>query len=124
MPKRIMIIEDDLDIMDIMTYILKDKGYEVVSSGNSSILSEVDENYPDLILLDNRLPEGLGLEICKQYKQKWKDEGKVTCPVIIISADHELETLAKRFDADGFLEKPFDVTNFLATIKKYTKDNS
>src|ERR1700733_7116719 len=98
MPKRIMIIEDDTDILDIMTYILTDKGYEVVSNGNSTILSKVDNIHPDLILLDNRLPEGLGLEICKQYKEKWKAEGKFICPIIIISADHELETLANRYD--------------------------
>lgn len=117
-----MIIEDDADILDIMTYILTDKGYEVVSNGNSAILSEVDNNYPDLILLDNRLPEGLGLEICKQFKQKWKAEGKSICPIIIISADHELEALANRYDADGFLEKPFDVANFLAVITKFIKN--
>ena len=122
MPKKIMIIEDDADILDIMTYILTDKGYEVISNGNSTILSEVDNSYPDLILLDNRLPEGLGLEICKHYKQKWKAEGKSICPIIIISADHELETLANRYNADGFLEKPFDVGNFLATITKFIKD--
>jgi DNA-binding response OmpR family regulator len=121
MPKKIMIIEDDTDILDIMTYILTDQGYEVVSNGNSTILSEVNDHYPDLILLDNRLPEGLGLEICKQYKQKWKAEGKFACPIIIISADHELETLAGKYDADGFLEKPFDVTNFLTAITKFIK---
>jgi two-component system, OmpR family, phosphate regulon response regulator PhoB len=123
MPKKIMIIEDDADILDIMTYILLDKGYEVVSSGNSTILSDVDNNYPDLILLDNRLPEGLGLEICKQFKQKWKADGKSICPIIIISADHELETRASKYDADGFLEKPFDVATFLAAITKFIKND-
>jgi DNA-binding response OmpR family regulator len=122
MPKSIMIIEDDADISDIMTYILTDRGYEVVCNGNSTILSEVDNNYPDLILLDNRLPEGLGLEICKQYKQKWKAEGKSICPIIIISADHELQTLANKYEADGFLEKPFDIADFLAVITKFIKN--
>jgi DNA-binding response OmpR family regulator len=121
MPKKIMIIEDDADILDIMTYILTDKGYEVVSSGNSALLAEIDTHYPDLILLDNRLPEGLGLEICRQNKQKWKAEGKSVCPVVIISADHELETLANKYEADGFLEKPFDVANFLTVITKFIK---
>jgi len=116
-----MIIEDDADILDIMTYILTSKGYEVISNSNSAILSEVSNSYPDLILLDNRLPEGLGLEICKRYKQQWKTEGKSVCPVIIISADHELQQLAELHDADGFLEKPFDVDNFLATVVKFTK---
>ncbi len=116
-----MIIEDDTDILDIMTYILADQGYEVISKDNSTILSAVNDHYPDLILLDNRLLEGLGLEICKQYKQKWKAEGISACPIVIISADHELETLAERYEADGFLEKPFDVTNFLAAITKFIK---
>jgi len=121
MPKKIMIIEDDADILDIMTYILTDNGYEVISDNNSSILSQVVNGYPDLILLDNRLPEGLGLEICQEYKQLWKKEGKNVCPLIIVSADHELESLANSHDADGFLEKPFDVSNFLATITKFIK---
>jgi two-component system, OmpR family, phosphate regulon response regulator PhoB len=121
MAKKIMIIEDDADILDIMTYILTDKGYEVVSNGNSTILSEVDDHHPDLILLDNRLSEGLGLEIRKQYKQKRNAEGKSICPIIIISADHELETLATKYDADGFLEKPFDIANFIAVINKFIK---
>ena len=118
-----MIIEDDADILDIMTYILTDEGYDVVSSGNSTILAEVDNNSPDLILLDNRLPEGLGLEICQQYKQKWAAEGRSVCPIIIISADHELNTLASRYDADGFLEKPFDIANFLAVIRKFINND-
>ena len=121
MAKKIMIIEDDADILDIMTYILTAKGYEVVSNRNSMILSEVDDHYPDLILLDNRLPEGSGLEICKHYKQIWNAEGKSVCPVVIVSADHELEVLAKNHDADGFLEKPFEVASFLATVKKFTE---
>ena len=122
MRKKIVIIEDDADILDIMTYILTDKGYEVISSSNSSILSGADNNCPDLILLDNRLPEGLGLEICKRYKQQWKTEGKAVCPLIIISADHGLVSVAARHGADGFIEKPFDVDNFLDTVKKFIKN--
>lgn len=117
-----MIIEDDADILEIMTYILTQHAFSVVSSGKSDILDEVDENYPDLILLDNRLPEGLGLEIGKRYKQRWKTEGKSVCPLIVISADQGLHLLAQSHDADGFIEKPFDVDHFLATIRKFVNN--
>jgi DNA-binding response OmpR family regulator len=122
MPAKIMIIEDDTDILDILTYILTNHGYEVISDSNSAILSEVTNNYPDLILLDNRLPEGLGLEICKRYKQEWKTGGVAACPVIIISADHELGTRIDAYDADGFIEKPFDVDNFLTVVSQFIKN--
>ena len=117
-----MIIEDDLDILDIITFILTESGYEVISSSNSSILSAAKNDYPDLILLDNRLPEGLGIEICQRYKQQWVDAGASVCPIIIISADHGVASLAESYGADGFIEKPFEVAGFLAAVNKFAKN--
>jgi len=122
MPKTVMVIEDDTDILEVMTYILQSAGYDVVSAAGSELLTGVNDHYPDLILLDNRLPEGLGIEICKRYKAIWKESGISACPVVIVSADHELGTRTADYDADGFLEKPFEIQNYLAMVKKFVRN--
>lgn len=104
--KRILVVDDDKEILDIISYILFEKNYHVIPSRTSDILPFLEQIRPDLILLDNWLPEALGSELCKQIKA---DPVSKKIPIVLISAVNDLEKIAKECHADAFIEKPFNV---------------
>jgi len=120
MAKKILVIEDDKDIRDTMVYVLEEEKYEVVSSDNSRILKRLDEIKPDLILLDNWLTDwksdASGQQLSKGLKS---DPATSDIPVIIVSAVNNIEEITKEGNADGYLKKPFDLTELVAVVKKH-----
>jgi len=121
MAKKILVIEDDKDIRDTVTYILESDGFEVVSSENSRILKSLDQHNPDLILLDNWLTEWKSDANGQQLSKELKSNPKTShIPVIIISAVNNVAQIAEDGMADAYIKKPFDVEELLALIKKHT----
>jgi two-component system phosphate regulon response regulator PhoB len=116
MTRKIIIIEDDPDTLDIMSYILAEEGYETIAANNSKPLDEVSVHQPMLILLDNRLTEGSGRDFCTRFK---KDPATRHFPVVLVSANPGLETIALESNADGYLKKPFDIEELLDLVKKF-----
>jgi DNA-binding response OmpR family regulator len=115
---RIVVIEDNPDIKEIMDYILKDEGYEVISSENGAIASTFVDIKPDLVLMDELLPGKRGSEWCAIIKA---DEAISHIPVILVSTMPNLEDLATKSGADGFLEKPFNIANLSALIREFAQ---
>jgi two-component system phosphate regulon response regulator PhoB len=122
MAKKILVIEDDKDIRDTIVYVLEEEKYEVISSDNARILKRLVEIDPDLILLDNWLTDwksdANGQQLSKGLKS---DPATSNIPVIIVSAVNNIEEVSKAGDADGFLKKPFDLTELLHIVKKHVK---
>jgi two-component system phosphate regulon response regulator PhoB len=116
MTRKIIIIEDDPDTLDIMSYILAEEGYETISAKNSEPLHDVQVHQPMLILLDNRLREGSGRDFCTRIK---KDPATKHFPVVLVSANPGLETMALESNADGYLKKPFDLSELIDLVKKF-----
>lgn len=116
MPRKIIIIEDDPDILDIMAYILSEEGYDVLSATNSKPLEEVHLHDPILILMDNRLTDGLGKDFCKHFKE---DPATRHFPIVLVSANSGLEQMARDSGADGYLKKPFDISELIEVVKKF-----
>jgi len=116
MPDKIIIIEDDKDTLDIMTYILTDEGYEVIAADNTGPLMDIQLHRPVLILMDNRLPDGPGRDICLKLKN---DPATAHFPVALVSADNKLEEIARDCGADAFLKKPFDVKELIGLTKRF-----
>jgi len=116
MSKKIIIIEDDQDILDIMTYVLSDEGYEVLASANSLPLKEVHLHKPMLILMDNRLTDGFGRDFCKEFKS---NPANSHFPVVLVSANPGLEEMAHESHADSYLKKPFDIDELIEIVKKF-----
>jgi two-component system phosphate regulon response regulator PhoB len=116
MSKKILIIEDDPDILDMMAYILTDEGYEVIAAVDCQPLEDIAAINPGLILLDNRLGENSGSNACKKLKT---DADTAHIPVILVSANMDLEHLAADSLADGYMAKPFDVTELIAVVKHH-----
>jgi two-component system phosphate regulon response regulator PhoB len=120
MAKKILVIEDDKDIRDTVTYALEIDGYEVISSENSKILKSIDHYKPDLILLDNWLTEWKSDANGQQLSRELKSDPKTShIPVIIVSAVNNIAEVAKEGLSDGYLKKPFDLSELSAIVKKY-----
>jgi DNA-binding response OmpR family regulator len=116
MPKKIIIIEDDPDILDIMTFILSEEGYEVLPATNCKPLEEAHVYQPMLILLDNRLSDGLGSNYCRQFKSNPLTRH---FPVVLVSANSGLAEMTIESNADAFLQKPFDIAELIELVKRF-----
>ena len=116
MNNKIVLIDDDKDILDVVQFILADEGYDVVSYDHLIQLEEIITQQPAVILLDNRLGSGYGYEFSIALKS---NEHTKHIPVILVSASEGLEQIAKKCNADAFLSKPFDLTAFVKLVKHY-----
>lgn len=109
-----MVIEDNEDIQDIIKFVLEGAGYSVLTSIDSTLLKEIPLYKPDLVILDNQLPDGLGKDFCLDLKSK---KETMLTPVLLISANTQLAEMADYCKADGYLNKPFDIAELLSIVK-------
>ena len=117
-----MVIEDDKDIRDTIVYILEEQEYEVISSGDSKILRNVNDHNPDLILMDNWLTEWKSDANGQQLSRELKTNPKTKhIPVIIISAVSNIKQIAEEGLADSYLQKPFDMNELINMVKKFVE---
>lgn len=109
--KKILIIDDDEDIVDIVHDILVSKGFDTYTYSNGfNVPALVRDHNPNLILLDIKLYGQSGADICKELKRKHD------MPIILFSADTRLGKAYADCNADGFLEKPFNVKDLLGVV--------
>lgn len=115
--KRILIIDDDADILLVLTSMAEDAGYQVTAIDRGDFLEQIDAGaLPDLILLDMLLSGQDGRQIARSLK------GQATTrriPIVMLSAHPNAEREALEAGADAFLAKPFDLDELLATIAAY-----
>jgi DNA-binding response OmpR family regulator len=116
MPKKILIIEDDYDILDIMRYILEDEGYEVIGFNREESIAGIIRLAPQMILLDEHLPENPGHLLCARIKAHPTIQH---IPVILISAVMYLENIAADCKADNYIKKPFDLLDLTNMVNSY-----
>ena len=114
--KRILAVDDNKDILNVLHYILEDSGYEVDTlEDGHHLFEQIQKNTPDLILLDIMLGDMDGRALCKDVKTK---EETHDIPVIIISATHNIGNISQSCEPDGFVAKPFDIKVLLNTVKQ------
>jgi two-component system response regulator VicR len=120
MAKRILIIDDDEDILEILNIIFQEEGYEVVISNTGDAVDHIQLIHPDLILLDVRIAGSAknGAQICAEIKSQYRDE---PLPVILVSGESDLAILAKECGADTYIPKPFDIIDIIMQVKTYLK---
>ena len=105
--KKIIIFDDDEDILAICSYILEEKGWQVYAFPDcSDIIQKVSEIKPTVILMDNWIPEEGGIVATRQLKNTDKLR---EIPVIYFSANSDIEALREQAGADASLAKPFDL---------------
>ncbi|MHC1722554.1 MAG: response regulator [Aminipila sp.] len=124
--KKILIIEDEPNIIELVGYNLKNNGYDYISAEDGLMgITLVHKQKPDLILLDLMLPGKNGHEICRELRE----EGNKT-PIIMLTAksDEVDKILGLEFGADDYITKPFSVRELMARIKavlrRYEENNS
>jgi DNA-binding response OmpR family regulator len=115
MEKRVLIIEDDKDITDLVDIHLGDLGYKLdkAYNGETGLAKSLTGDY-DLILLDLMLPKLEGLEVCKQIREKDK-----TVPIIMLTSRSEEmdKILGLELGADDYIVKPFSIRELIARVK-------
>jgi DNA-binding response OmpR family regulator len=113
--KKILIADDDSAIIESVTLMLEDEGYRVYSSSDGRTAALIRKVHPDLVLLDVWMSGADGREICRELKRDEKTSG---IPVIIFSANKDTEQIAKEYDANDFIAKPFQMSELLSKIAK------
>ncbi len=112
--KRILIVDDNEDISQVVSMVLSDKGYDVHShSTGDDLIATVLSIKPDLILMDIMMGEYDGRELCSMLKD---NEGTADIPILLISGAHDLHPKQNR--ADGFISKPFDMDYLLLRVAR------
>ena len=119
--KRILIVEDEISIVELLTLLLVRAGYEVRSCQNGrEAISVMKEFHPHLVVLDVMLPGMDGTSIIKIMSE---DDELQSTPVIVTSALVESERLFKPYpQVKGFASKPFVLTEFINQVKQYIGD--
>lgn len=119
MAKKILLVEDDQAILDVVKIILETEGYEVfLAESEDEIHKTIKTNPPQLILLDIWLSGHDGGRIARSLKSKKETQ---SIPIVMVSANNATETITKASGADGFLLKPFNVDELLHTVRKHTE---
>lgn len=114
MANKILIIEDDKSINDILFYALKSEGYNSYSTFTlNEAKAYLNIHLPDLILLDLNLPDGSGFDLCKDISSK------CSIPIIILTAKNDVvdKVLGLELGADDYITKPFHIKEVLSRIK-------
>lgn len=115
MKGKILIIEDEEDIVKGLTINLKDEGYEVdwAPDGETGLRKSVEET-PDLIILDIMLPEMDGLDVCRELRKK-----DIDIPILMLTAKNEEidRVVGLEIGADDYITKPFDIQELRLRVR-------
>ena len=117
--EKILVVDDDVDILTLVRMTLNMNGYHVETLSRwEKVDNAIEEFKPDLILLDVSLGGADGREICKRIKTAKETEH---IPVILFSANIEMEKSIENCLAQAFISKPYELNYFLNTIRSNLK---
>jgi two-component system alkaline phosphatase synthesis response regulator PhoP len=117
MPNKILVVDDEANIIELVKFNLEREGYQVITANDGTIALELVRNEkPDLILLDIMLPGMDGLSVCRTINSKDETKG---IPIIMLSArGEELDkVLGLEMGADDYITKPFSPRELVARVK-------
>ncbi|MBN1247148.1 MAG: response regulator transcription factor [Anaerolineae bacterium] len=120
MAEKILVVDDEQPIIDVLTYNLQRANYEVVVAWDGvEALALAHDAQPDLIILDLMLPKMDGIEVCRTLRSESRVLGKPDIPIIMLTArDEEIDrVLGLELGADDYVVKPFSVRELLARVK-------
>jgi len=121
MSKRVLIFDDDIDILQVCSIVLKTKGFIVSTEHNCDKLVEQIQNFaPHVILMDNQIPSIGGIKATRLIKET---EEIKNIPVIFFSANTEILRLSEQAGSEYFLQKPFDIDELESLVLKAVGEN-
>ncbi len=121
MLKKILVVDDEKKICDILEHVLSREGYQVFSAYNGKeALKRLNEVVPDLMILDVRMPKMNGYEVCKRVR---KDPQFKKLPILMFTGDfnEENRTMAYKAGADEYLTKLIGLNKLTAIVKSLLK---
>ena len=119
--KNILVIEDDLDIRELISFNLQNEGHQVFEAKDGEAgIDKAREKLPDLILLDLMLPGIQGLDVCRIIKS---DQETKETPIIMVTALGQEEDIVKGLEtgADDYITKPFSIKVLIARVNAVLK---
>lgn len=119
---RILIVDDEVGIRELLSEILEDEGYEILLAENAAQARQLKAKQPDLVLLDIWMPDTDGVTLLKE----WAANGELNTPVIMMSGHATIDTAveATKIGAVDFLEKPITLQKLLQTIQRVLKQQA
>ncbi|MCE0493203.1 phosphate regulon transcriptional regulator PhoB [Vibrio salinus] len=117
MSRRILVVEDEAPIREMLCFVLEQKGYQAVEAEDyDTAINRLSEPYPDLVLLDWMLPGGSGINFIKHMK---REELTRNIPVVMLTARGEEEDKVRGLEvgADDYITKPFSPKELVARLK-------
>ena len=121
-PKRILLIDDEINLQQLVKVVLGSKGYSVTTADNGKDgLEKLEEANPDLIILDMNMPVMGGVEFYQRICDAWS---KPKYPILILTARANMEEFFKGMDVDGFMAKPFEIDDLLAEVQRIIEKRS
>jgi two-component system response regulator VicR len=120
MKKKVVLVQDNEDILDIMDQVLEEEGFEVTSSLTTEPIENIDEIDPDVVVIDDHIKGDVrGHEVVKDLKTDPETED---VPVILTSTSDKLPEQAAACKADDYIQKPFDIDHMVEVVKRNAED--
>ena len=116
--QKILLVDDEEDILDFLELILEEQGYSVIKANSGKeALAAAQMHHPELILLDIMMPDLTGWDVMQTLRQR---EGTASIPVVVLSAAHSDADLKKGYSMGikNYLTKPFEIKDLISEVKK------
>ncbi|SFB84835.1 two-component system, OmpR family, alkaline phosphatase synthesis response regulator PhoP [Parapedobacter composti] len=114
--KKILYIEDDTDIADIVVEIMRFEEYEVIIDNGKLMYKHLKEHDIGLILMDEGLSWCWGSTLCKELRER---DDTAHIPIIMISAVREIDDIAQHCGANAYIRKPFEIYDIIDAVNQY-----
>ncbi|KMQ68510.1 hypothetical protein ACM39_08350 [Chryseobacterium sp. FH2] len=116
MKKKVVLIQDNKDVLNIMEEVLEDEGFDVTPSLTTEPIEKIDEIEPDVVVVDDHIKgTKKGSEVIKELKSDPETEEVSS---VLTSTSFDLPKTAKECKADDFIQKPFDIDHMIDVVKK------
>ncbi|MDQ0782488.1 two-component system response regulator [Chryseobacterium sp. W4I1] len=116
MKKKVVLIQDNEDILEIMDQVLEDEGFDVTASLTTEPIEKIDEIEPDVVIVDDHIRGNKkGSKVIEELKTDPETED---VSAVLTSTSYDLAEKAKECKADDYIEKPFDIDHMINVVKK------
>ncbi|HWK99431.1 MAG TPA: response regulator [Parapedobacter sp.] len=116
MKKQILFVEDDSDVLEVVSEFMQFEDYHVITDNGKSLNKKLQQHAVGLILLDENLTWGWGSDLCRKLKA---DNETASIPVVLISAINNIDQIAAQCGAETYIRKPFDIYDVIDVVNSY-----
>ncbi|MDF2550973.1 MAG: response regulator [Chryseobacterium sp.] len=116
MKKKVVLVQDNAEILNIMDQVLDEAGFDVVGSLTTEPIEKVEEIDPDVVIVDDHIKgKAKGSQVIKELKS---DPDTEDIPAVLTSTSSSIKEIAKECKADDYIEKPFGIDEMIDVVKR------